>query len=210
MPALNSLDKEIGGETLTKPTLQIIVASTRPGRLGPTVANWIQERALLHGGFDVEIADLAEINLPFMDEPNNPNERQYIHQHTWDWSRQIEAADALVVVMPEYNNGFNAPLKNAIDYLYWEWQYKSVGFVGYGGASGGSSAVQMIKHVVTSLKMVPVPDAVSIPFVWQLFDDHGTLHADGRMNRAATAMLDELAVLTDALHPLRVLRSPAA
>ena len=107
--------------------------------------------------------------------------------------------------MPEYNYGFNAPLKNAIDYLHYEWQYKPVGFVSYGGVSAGTRAVQMIKQVVTTLKMVPVAEAVSIPFVSQFIDEDGRVQANEVMETAADAMLGELSRLTEALQPLREL-----
>jgi NAD(P)H-dependent FMN reductase len=188
---------------MNKPTLQIIVASTRPGRVGLPVAEWLRDRALEHGAFDVEVVDLAEVNLPFLDEPNHPRFRQYTHQHTKDWSATIDRADAFVFVMPEYNYGFNAPLKNAIDYLHYEWQYKPVGFVSYGGVSAGTRAVQMIKQVVTTLKMVPLSEAVSIPFVQQFIDEDGAVQANEVMETSATAMLDELARWAGALQPLR-------
>ena len=108
--------------------LEIIVASTRPGRVGPSVAHWIESEAAAHGGFDeVEVVDLAEVNLPFMNEPHHPRLGRYTHQHTRDWSAKVAEADAFVFVMPEYNYGYNAELKNAIDYLHSEWQYKPVG-----------------------------------------------------------------------------------
>ena len=187
----------------SKPRLQIIIASTRPGRVGLPVAQWLYDRAVAHGGFEVEIVDLAEINLPFMDEPNHPRLRQYTHQHTKDWSAKVDAADAFVFVMPEYNYGFTAPLKNAIDYLHHEWQYKPVGFVSYGGVSAGTRAVQMVKQVVTTLKMVPVSEAVSIPFVQQFIGEEGEVQANETMETAARAMLDELQRWTAALEPLR-------
>ena len=187
----------------SKPTLQIIITSTRPGRVGLPVAEWFRGRAVDQGAFEVEVVDLAEVNLPFMDEPNHPRLRQYTHQHTRDWSATIERADAFVFVMPEYNYGFNAPLKNAIDYLQHEWKYKAVGFVSYGGVAAGTRAVQMIKQVVTTLKMTPVFEAVSIPFVQQFIDSEGRLQANEVMEQAATAMLDELYRVTMALAPLR-------
>jgi len=187
----------------SKPTLQIIIASTRPGRVGLPVAEWFRGRAVDQGAFEVEVVDLAEVNLPFMDEPNHPRLRQYTHQHTRDWSATIERAGAFVFVMPEYNYGFNAPLKNAIDYLHHEWQYKPVGFVSYGGVAAGTRAVQMIKQVVTTLKMTPVFEAVSIPFVQQFIDAEGRLQANEVMEQAATAMLDELYRVSAVLEPLR-------
>jgi NAD(P)H-dependent FMN reductase len=184
------------------PRLHVIVASTRPGRAGRGIAEWFAARAGQHGGFQVQIVDLAEVNLPLLDEPHHPSLRRYVHQHTRDWSATIDAADAFVLVMPEYNFGFNAPLKNAIDYLYREWQYKPVGFVSYGMTSAGLRAVQMIKQVVTTLKMVPVTDAVAI-HLRQSLDADGQLQPDELMESNANAMLDELERLAPALAPLR-------
>jgi NAD(P)H-dependent FMN reductase len=191
------------------PSLQIIIASTRPGRVGLPVAQWFQERAVAHGGFDVELVDLAEVALPFLDEPNHPRLRRYEHQHTKDWSAKVDAADAFAFVMPEYNYGFNAPLKNAIDFLNQEWRYKPVGFVSYGGVAAGTRAVQMAKQVVTTLKMTPLSEAGSIPFVRQFLDDEERLQANEVMEHAAVAMLDELVRVEAALRPLRQTGAPA-
>lgn len=188
------------------PVLQIIVASTRPGRVGLPVARWIEQRARDYGGFDIDVVDLAELNLPFMDEPAHPRLRRYTHQHTKDWSARVDAADAFIFVMPEYNYGFNAPLKNALDYLVQEWQDKPVGFVSYGGIAAGTRAVQMIKLVVTTLKMVPLFEAVSIPFVQQFLDDERRFRPTDVMDEAATAMLDEIVRVEK---PLRLLRCGA-
>jgi NAD(P)H-dependent FMN reductase len=184
--------------------LKIILASTRPGRVGLPVAQWMESLAVAHGVFDtVELVDLAAVNLPFMNEPNHPRLGQYIHQHTRDWSRIVDEADAFIFVMPEYNYGYNAELKNAIDYLHTEWQYKPVGLVSYGGVAAGTRAAQQIKQVVTTLKMTPVFEAVSIPFVRQFIGDDGNLIANDVMTTAAEAMLDELSRVADALSPLR-------
>ncbi|MGW4275650.1 NADPH-dependent FMN reductase [Streptomyces seoulensis] len=184
--------------------LEIIVASTRPGRIGPSVARWIETEAVAHAGFaEVEVVDLAEVDLPFMNEPHHPRLGRYTHQHTRDWSAKVAEADAFVFVMPEYNYGYNAELKNAIDYLHNEWKYKPVGLVSYGGVSAGTRAAQMIKQVVTTLKMTPVFEAVSIPFVQQFLDDDKRLTPNDVMTGSAKAMLDELVRVTDALRPLR-------
>ena len=106
------------------PTLTIIVGSTRPGRAGQPIAEWFADRARTHAGFDVEVADLAEIGLPLLDEPNHPRLEQYTKQHTKDWSAIVDRADAVVFVTPEYNYGYPAALKNAIDFLHREWQDK--------------------------------------------------------------------------------------
>ncbi|MEV7845237.1 NADPH-dependent FMN reductase [Streptomyces cyaneofuscatus] len=183
--------------------LEIIVASTRPGRIGPVIGSWTEKAAQEHGGFDeVELVDLAEVALPFMNEPLHPRLGRYTHQHTRDWSAKVREADAFVFVMPEYNYGYNAELKNAIDYLHEEWKYKPVDLVSYGGVSAGTRAAQMIKQVVTTLKMTPLAEAVSIPFV-QEFIREGELAPNEVMTSAAGAMLDELVRVAAALRPLR-------
>ena len=188
------------------PTLTVIVGSTRPGRAGAPIAEWFVERARAHGGFDVEVADLAEIGLPLLDEPNHPRLEQYTNQHTKDWSARIDRADAVVFVTPEYNYGYPATIKNAIDFLHREWRDKPVGFVSYGGVAAGTRAVQQLKQVVTTLRMVPVFESVNIPFHAQFIKD-GTFEANDLVNQAADTMLDELVRVETALHPLR---TPAA
>ncbi|HEX2857534.1 MAG TPA: NAD(P)H-dependent oxidoreductase [Propionibacteriaceae bacterium] len=184
------------------PNLTVIIGSTRPGRAGLPIAQWFVERARQHGGFTVETADLAEIDLPLLDEPNHPRLGKYTHQHTRDWSARIDRADAIVFVTPEYNYGYPAALKNAIDYLHNEWRDKPVGFVSYGGVAAGTRAVQQLKQVVTTLKMVPVVESVNIPF-HASFIKEGRVEANDVMVQAADAMLDELLRLDSALRPLR-------
>jgi len=188
---------------VAKPTLQIIIASTRPGRVGPSVAAWFHDRAVKAGDFEVELIDLAEVNLPMFDEPKHPRFGEYVHQHTKDWSATIERGDAYVFVIPEYNYGYNAAIKNAIDYLNREWQYKPLGFVSYGGVAAGTRAMQMLKQVVSALKMVPMTDAVNIPFVQQFLDGQRVLQPNDIMESAATAMLGELVRWTTAMRTLR-------
>jgi NAD(P)H-dependent FMN reductase len=186
-----------------KPKLMIVIASTRPGRIGLPVGEWIAAAAREHGGFDVDVADLKEIDLPFMDEPKHPRLREYTHQHTKDWSARVEAADAFVFVHPEYNYGLNAPLKNALDYLNAEWKYKPLGLVSYGGVSAGTRAAQMIKQVVTTLGIFPLFEAVSIPFVAEFVGEGGAIEPNPVMEKAATAMLDELLRVSAAFAQLR-------
>lgn len=190
-------------EDAGRPRLQIIIASTRPGRIGFPIGQWVRERAVEHGGFEVEVVDLAELNLPFMNEPNHPRLRQYTHQHTKDWSAKVDRADAFIFVTPEYNHGMNAPLKNAIDYLNIEWHYKPVGIVSYGGVSGGTRAAQMIKEVVAVLKLVVISEAVNIPFVQQFMSDDNQFQPNDVTQQAMTAVLNELVRWVPALRMLR-------
>jgi NAD(P)H-dependent FMN reductase len=189
--------------TVARPTLQIIIASTRPGRVGPSVAAWFHDRAVKAGDFEVELIDLAEVNLPMFDEPKHPRFGDYVHQHTKDWSATISRGDAYVFVIPEYNYGYNAAIKNAIDYLNKEWQYKPLGFVTYGGVAAGTRAMQMLKQVVSAVKMVPMTDTVNIPFVQQFLDERRALQPNDVMESAATALLAELARWTAAMQALR-------
>ena len=184
------------------PTLTVIIGSTRPGRAALPIAEWFAGVARRHGRFDVEVVDLAELALPFMDEPHHPRLRQYTKPHTKAWSAIIDRADAVVFVTPEYNYGYPAALKNAIDYLHEEWRDKPAGFVSYGGVAAGTRAVQQLKQVVTTLRMVPVVESVNIPFHGQFLVD-SAVRANDVMSGAADAMLDELARLELALRPLR-------
>jgi len=185
------------------PHLSIIIGSTRPGRAGLPIADWFADRARAHGGFEIDVVDLAELNLPMLDEPNHPRLRQYTHQHTKDWSAHVSGSDAFVIVTPEYNHGYSPAVKNAIDYLHHEWHYKPVGFVSYGGVAAGTRAMQQLKQVVTALRMLPLTDAVNIPFHTQFLDDDGRVQANEVMEQAADVMLDELVRVAAALRPLR-------
>jgi NAD(P)H-dependent FMN reductase len=185
------------------PKLLIIIASTRPGRVGLPVANWFYDQAQDHGAFELQLVDLAELDLPLLDEPNHPRLREYTQKHTHDWSATVESADAVVMVTAEYNYGYPAALKNAIDYLHHEWRHKPVGFVSYGGVAAGTRSVQQLKQVVTALSLLPVSGSVNIPFVTQFLDDDGVITGNEIMVKAAADMLDELIRLEQALRPLR-------
>ena len=183
--------------------LLVVVASTRPGRIGLPVSQWFVEAAKQHGGFQVNVADLAEENLPFLDEPHHPRLRNYLHDHTKRWSEKVDAADAIVFVIPEYNYAIGAALKNALDYLHQEWLYKAASVVSYGGVAAGTRSAVALNGVAYPLKMFMVPEAVNIPFVRNFLGEDGQIHPNETMTGAATAMLDELGKVAAALKPLR-------
>ncbi|OWT56747.1 NADPH-dependent FMN reductase [Candidimonas nitroreducens] len=183
--------------------LHVIICSTRPGRVGPSVAAWFHEYAKAHGGFDAELVDLADFNLPIYDEPVHPRMQQYEHEHTKRWSQSVAAADAYVFVTPEYNYSPPPSLVNALDYVYREWNYKPCGFVGYGGVSGGVRAVQMAKLHATTLKMVPLVEGVMVPMVASHINDSGVFGSNELIDASAKTMLDELVRWAEALRPLR-------
>jgi|SRR6185312_759274 len=184
-------------------SLKIIIASTRPGRKGISVANWFIELAKKDPNFNVEVLDLEKINLPFLDEPNHPKFQKYTKEHTKEWSKTIDAADAFVFVIPEYNYSMPPTLLNAIDYLFKEWNYKPVGLVSYGGISGGLRAAQMSKLQITTVKMMPLSEGVAIPFFEKHIDESGKFISYELADKSAEVLLKELLKWTEALKPMR-------
>lgn len=191
---------------MSKPRLHVIICSTRPGRVGPSIASWFAQAATEHGQFEVELVDLASFELPVYDEPRHPKMQQYEHAHTRQWSASVKAADAFVFVTPEYN--FNAPpaLVNALNYVYAEWNYKPASFVSYGFVSGGLRAVESVKTLLTTLKVVPIVEQVVVPMFPQQLDPGGQFVGTDLHRDSAKAALDELLRWSQAL---AVLRQPA-
>lgn len=183
--------------------LNVIVCSTRPGRVGISIGSWFEAYAKGHGGFDVTLEDLADYQLPVFDEPHHPRLRKYEHDHTKAWSASVERADAYVFVTPEYNYGPPPSLVNAMNYLVSEWQNKVAGFVSYGGVSGGMRAVQAEKLMMTNFKIMPLPEQVLIPNFPQHLDAEKRFTPNELHETSAKAMLDELARWGAALKSMR-------
>ena len=184
------------------PRLSVIIASVREGRVGEPIARWFTTRAKEHGKFDVRLVDLKEVNLPLLSEPNHPRLRKYQQDTTKAWSEIVGGSDAFVFVTPEYNYTMPPALLNALDHLYHEWSYKACAFVSYGGVSAGTRAVQTARLMATGFKMMPIVEAVNVPFFAQLMEN-GVFKNDETHDKAATVVLDELLRWTDALKPLR-------
>jgi NAD(P)H-dependent FMN reductase len=182
--------------------LGIVIASTRPVRVGKPVGDWIAAVARETPGWCVDVADLREIDLPLMNEPRHPRFRDYEHDHTKAWSAWVDARDAFVFVFPEYNHTFTAPIKNALDYVSQEWAFKPVGLVSYGGVSGGLRAAQALKPPLTALKMMPIPEAVTVQSVSQHVNGDVFTPIDS-VTRSAVTMLEQLHRWSVALKPLR-------
>lgn len=169
--------------------LMVITSSTRPGRAGDKIAGWITN--LAQGSpFEVDAADLRAVDLPLLDEPEHPAARRYTQPHTIRWSNRVDRADAVVIVTPEYNHSFPASLKNALDFLYSEWQNKPVGVVSYGGVSAGTRAAAALAPVLSSLKMRPI-GAVHLNLA-EHRDNAGRFAATAEAETAALEMLDSL------------------
>jgi NAD(P)H-dependent FMN reductase len=181
--------------------LAVVVASTRPGRVGVHVGRWFYGIASAHPAFDARWVDLAEVGLPLFDEPRHPRLRQYEHEHTRRWSAIVDRADAFVLVTPEYNFSPTPALINAIDFVLHEWAYKPVAFVSYGGISGGLRAVQAAKITLSAVKAVPISEAVVVPRVSGQVAD-GVFTPNEIQVKAAATLLDELARWAEALRPL--------
>lgn len=183
----------------------IMVGSVRPGRVGLPVAEWVRQVVADDGRFEIDWADLAEIALPFMDEPAHPSKREYTQPHTFAWSERVDAADAYVFVLPEYNHSFAPSVKNAIDYLAQEWWRKPWTSVTYGGVSGGTRGAAALTDVVTTLGMVRTVASVEINAPRDHVVD-GTFTPDDRVATRLLAALDELAELVPLLAGLRAKR----
>lgn len=183
--------------------LQTIICSTRPGRIGPSVARWFNGFASEQGSFTSELIDLADFNLPVFDEPNHPAMQQYEHEHTKAWSASVAQADAYVFVIPEYNFSPPPSLVNALNYLYKEWNYKPCGFVSYGGVSGGLRSAQSAKQLITTLKMMPMVEGVMVQMPWELLDEQQNFVAAEVHELSGKAMLEEMAKWAQALKAMR-------
>ena len=160
--------------------LHTIVASTRPGRIGPCIAQWFNDFAAEHGKFDPVLVDLADFNLPIFDEPEHPRLRNYRHAHTRAWSESVAEADAFVFVTPEYNRSTSAVLKNAIDYMDFQMENKPVALVGH-GSSGGAQAIANLRMALPGVGVVTVPQALFFTDkVGEAIDEAGMLNEELR------------------------------
>jgi len=186
---------------VTMTRILIIIGSVRPGRVGLPIAHWVRDRVEA-AGHDGDLVDLAELNLPFMDEPEMPGKRAYTKPHTIAWSARVEQADAVVLVSPEYNHSYSPALKNALDYLMHEWQGKPVGVVSYGGASGGLRGAAALAPVLSTIGLVRVPIDVAINGPHANLVDGVFVPAE-KNDAVLTRMIDALGRYAEALRPLR-------
>lgn len=183
----------------------IIIGSTRPGRKAEAVARWVHELAAKRTDALFEVVDVAAFDLPLLDEPVPPMLNKYTKPHTKAWAEKIASFDAYVFVTPEYNHGTSGALKNAIDYLYREWNDKAAAFVGYGSA-GGTRAVEQLRLVMGELKVADVRAQVALS-LYTDFESFSTFKPDPNQEKAVGAMLDDLMAWGEALRALRARRA---
>jgi len=179
----------------------IILGSTRPNRNGEQVAKWVYETAALRSDADFELVDLRDYPLPHLDEPLPPSMGQYQNDHTKEWSDKIASFDGFVIVTPEYNHSTSGVLKNAIDYLYAEWNNKAVGFVSY-GAVGGARAAEQLRLISGELQMADVRQQVALSLLTD-FENYSVFKPSAYNVAALNTLLDQVVAWSSALAPLR-------
>lgn len=181
--------------------IAIILGSTRPNRIGEAVARWVHDIAGKRADAEVELVDIKDYNLPLLDEPVPPSLGKYSQEHTRVWAAKIETFDAFVFVTPEYNHGTSGALKNAIDYLYREWNNKAAGFVGYGSA-GGVRAVEHLRLVMGELQVADVRAQVMLS-LFSDFENFSIFKPAAHHEKSVNAMLDQVIAWGGALKSLR-------
>lgn len=184
--------------------IKIIIGSTRPQRFGPQVAGWIRKigdelAASSDGQVRFELVDLAEVNLPLLDEAVPPMMNQPQQEHTRRWGAIVGEADGFVFVTPEYNHSTGPALKNAIDYVIYQWAHKPVAFASYGSLAGGSRAVEHLRGIAGELRMFDLRDQVMIPNYWTQLDEKGTFVPTSEQDETARTMLRDLIFWTGAM-----------
>ncbi|MGF9564998.1 NAD(P)H-dependent oxidoreductase [Neorhizobium sp. BT27B] len=183
--------------------LNIIIATTRPGRSGPAVADWVYDAAVADSRFDVELVDLADFALPLLDEPAHPAMRKYENEPTKRWSSSVDAADAFLFVSPEYDYFVPGSLVNAIQCLFHEWTYKPAAIVCYGGVSGGLRGAQELRQLLGNLNVMAINQPVPVPFYSQYQGDDGVFSPSEQIASGLGTLMTELHKWSVALKPMR-------
>lgn len=184
------------------PKIKIILGSSRPTGFSEQPGQWLFELGKTMPDAEFEVIDLTKINLPFLDEPQSPMMGNYQNAHTKEWAKVIGEADGFVFVVAEYNHGYTPLLKNAIDYLYAEWQHKPVAFLSYGAAAGGARAVDQLRPVVGHLNMYDISEHVIMPNYYLEMKD-GAFQFTERHEASARTMLSSLIFWAGKMQPIR-------
>jgi NAD(P)H-dependent FMN reductase len=182
--------------------IAIVTGSTRPGRNNEAVANWVYRIAKERKDAEFELVDISDYNLPLLDEPMSPILGQYTHEHTQAWSEKIASFDSYVFVTPEYNHSTSAALKNAIDYLFREWNDKAAGFVSYGGQPSGARAVEHLRLIMAEVKVATVRAQVLLSFFTD-FEHFKTFKPLPQREKELHAMLDQVIAWGSAFQAMR-------
>ncbi|MDQ0673983.1 NAD(P)H-dependent FMN reductase [Pseudarthrobacter siccitolerans] len=181
--------------------IAIVLGSTRPGRLGKAMSEWVHARAAEREDAAFEVLDVADFNLPLLDEPLPPSTGRYSHVHTKAWSDAVAAFDGYIFVTGEYNHSVPGALKNALDYLYKEWNNKAAGFVSYGSA-GGTRAVEHLRTIAGELQMADVRAQVALSLASE-FENYRTFTPSEASEKNLQTLLDQVIAWAGALKVLR-------
>jgi NAD(P)H-dependent FMN reductase len=181
--------------------LAIIIGSTRPNRVGEGVARWVHELSKMRSDADFELVDIKDFNLPLLDEPIPPSMGKYSKEHTKKWAAKIASFDGYVFVTAEYNHGISGALKNAIDFLFAEWNNKSAGFVGYGSA-GGVRAVEHLRLVMAEVQVATVRNQVMLS-LRDDFENYSAFKPREFHEKALSQVFDQVIAWGGALRELR-------
>jgi NAD(P)H-dependent FMN reductase len=181
--------------------IAVIIGSTRPGRNGEAVAKWVHEIAQKRSDAEFELVDIKDFNLPLLDEPMPPSMGQYSKSHTKAWAAKIGSFDGYVFVTPEYNHGISGALKNAIDFLFREWNDKAAGFVSYGGA-GGARAVEQLRLVLAEVRIATVRNQVLLSMFTD-FENFSVFKPAPQHEKSVNAVFDQVVAWAGALKTLR-------
>ncbi|MEA3190970.1 MAG: hypothetical protein QOD77_1552 [Thermoplasmata archaeon] len=181
--------------------IAVIIGSTRPGRNGEAVGKWVFEAARKRTDAEFELIDLVDQGLPLLDEPIPPSQGKYQNEHTKKWAAKIAPFDGFVFVTPEYNHGTSAALKNALDFLYQEWNNKAAGFVGYGSLMG-SRAVESLRITMAELQVATVRTQVALSLATD-FQDYKVFKPEPRHEKTLHTMLDQLLQWSHAMKLVR-------
>lgn len=176
--------------------LMIIWGSSRQGRKGGVVADWVKKTASADQRLEIDFVDLKEVGLPFYDEPSSPytmaaEGQDYVHPEGRTWADRVAKSEAVILITPEYNHAPTAVLKNALDWVGPEWKDKPVGLISYGGASGGARAVEQLRSITIELGLVQVANAIHLVRYKEAFDDQGEPKYPGTTD-ALKRMFDEI------------------
>jgi NAD(P)H-dependent FMN reductase len=185
--------------------IAVIIGSTRPGRVGESVGKWVYELTNKRQDAEFALVDLKEFNLPLLDEAVPPSRGQYSKEHTKAWAAKIDSFDGFVFVTPEYNHGICGALKNAIDFLYKEWNNKAAGFVGYGSA-GGVRAVEHLRLVMAEVQVATVRNQVALSLFTD-FENYTNFKPATHHEKSLNGMLDQLIAWSGALKALRATKA---
>lgn len=200
---------EEGNSSVSEVRIAIILGSTRPGRRGEAVARWVLDRAVARGDADYRLLDLADFELPHLDEPLPPSMGRYEYERTKKWSDAIDDFDGFVFVTPEYNRAPSGVLKNALDYLYSEWNDKAAGIVSYGGAASGLRAAEALRLILGELQIADVRQSVGFSLMHD-FENFTTFAPGPQHGQHLATQLDQLVAWAGALREVRTAKAALA